>query len=48
MRDNFVPEFPDDPGAQEHVVVGLHSSLELPALHVTIPLVEIYRWTPIE
>ena len=35
-------------GWQEHVVVGLHSSLELPALHVTIPLVEIYRWTPIE
>ena len=33
---------------QEHVVVGLHSSLELPAFHVTIPLVEIYRWTPIE
>ncbi len=35
-------------GWQEHAVVGLHSPLSLPALTVTIPLVEIYRWTPIE
>ena len=33
---------------QEHAVVGLHSELDLPAIQVTVPLVDVYRWTPIE
>jgi Uma2 family endonuclease len=35
-------------GWQEKTAAGLDAALQLPAIEVTIPLVEIYRWTPLE